>query len=122
MWRKNKTIFIALSILLSTLLIGCGGSDDAEGTGGEAPATEVTIEGSNWEFDSDTYTIPAGEPVAIHYVNAEGSHGISIAGTDVDLQDDERATVNLEPGEYTIACSIMCGTGHADMVATLIVE
>ncbi|MGJ9383672.1 cytochrome C oxidase subunit II [Salipaludibacillus sp. CF4.18] len=95
-----KVFTVITSAILLLTLVGCGGNENAPSSGGNEVSSEVTIERVNWEFDSDTYTIPSGEAVAINYVNGEGNHGIKIIGTDVDIEDGESATVNLEPGEY----------------------
>ena len=120
MLGKIYTVFITMVLLLT--LAGCG-ADEGEATGeNEVAAFEITIEGSNWEYDSETYTIPAGEPVAINYVDVEGNHGMGIKDTNVDLKGTGRVIVNLEPGEYIIYCNVMCGTEHENMVSKLIVE
>ncbi|WP_254434201.1 hypothetical protein [Halobacillus sp. Marseille-Q1614] len=64
---------------------------------------------------------PAGE-ITVNLSNDEGVHGIEIEGTDISIDNEGSATASLEPGEYTIKCNIVCGTGHEEMVSTLIVE
>lgn len=81
----------------------------------------VDIIAENWTFDKNSYVVPAGE-ITVNLKNIEGFHGIQIDGTDVSIEGDGSFTTTLEPGEYTIFCSIICGTGHSNMIATLIVE
>jgi heme/copper-type cytochrome/quinol oxidase subunit 2 len=81
----------------------------------------LEIIAKNWTFHQQIYTVPAGK-VTIELKNTEGFHGIHIEGTDITIEGDGTYTTELEPGEYTIVCSIVCGTGHNMMKAKLIVE
>ena len=85
----------------------------------------VRIEARNdFTFDKEEYVVKAGEPVLLRLVNASGIHGAAIEGTDIDLKDgqmEQEYTFN-EPGRYEVICSIMCGSGHNDMVSYIVVE
>jgi len=81
----------------------------------------LEIIAKNWSFHQQIYTVPSGK-VTIELKNTEGFHGIHIEGTDITIEGDGTYTANLQPGEYTIVCSIVCGTGHDMMEAKLIVE
>lgn len=81
----------------------------------------IDVIAENWSFNEIAYVVPAGE-VTINLKNKEGFHGIEVKGTDISIEGDGSYTTTLEPGEYTIVCNIICGTGHHDMIATLIVE
>ncbi|MGN8644496.1 cytochrome C oxidase subunit II [Gracilibacillus sp. HCP3S3_G5_1] len=121
-----KKLLLGWMILLTIVLAACGGSND-ENNSNETEETAtgngetVDIKALNWEFDQEEYTVPAGE-VTVNLTNEEGFHGIEIEGTDIVLADEGSATTTLEAGEYTIRCSIPCGVGHNEMIATLIVE
>ncbi|WP_163581859.1 cytochrome C oxidase subunit II [Gracilibacillus saliphilus] len=125
----KKILLGMMTLSLALVLAACGGGDDegssnSDGEAGENASGDgetVDIQASNWQFDQEEYTVPAGE-VTVNLTNEEGFHGIEIEGTDIALDDAGSQTATLEPGEYTIRCSIMCGAGHDDMVATLIVE
>ncbi|GAA0355251.1 cytochrome C oxidase subunit II [Bacillus horti] len=134
----KKFWMLGMLLVLSLALAACGGADDnnTDNNGTETPveepgdtngdatgdaSNEVTIEASNFDFDQEEYVVSAGE-VTVNLVNTEGVHGIQILGTDIDISRDGSQTATLEPGEYDIICSIMCGTGHADMTAKLIVQ
>ena len=115
----KKTIFAIMVLLVMLLATACGGSGEAsEGSDG---GNIVTIQASNWQFDKAEYTVPAGN-VTVNLKNADGFHGITIEGTDISIEGDGKATANLKAGEYTIRCSVICGDGHTEMVAKLIVE
>ncbi|WP_209121091.1 hypothetical protein [Alkalihalobacillus sp. BA299] len=55
-------------------------------------------------------------------LNVEGYHGIAIDGTNLKIDGDGTATISLEPGEYTIYCSVACGGDHEEMTAKLIIN
>ncbi|WP_018933069.1 hypothetical protein [Gracilibacillus lacisalsi] len=125
----KKILLSMMTLSLALVLAACGGGDDEgssnnDGEAGETASGDgetVDIQASNWQFDQEEYTVPAGE-VTVNLTNEEGFHGIEIEGTDIALDDAGSETATLEAGEYTIRCSVPCGAGHEDMVATLIVE
>lgn len=97
-------------------------TDDSSASGEAAPNNEVTVIGSNFDFNQDEYVVQSGEEVTLTYVNEEGNHGITIDGLDVDIQGEGEVTfIPEKPGEYNIICNIFCGTGHEEMVAKLVV-
>ncbi|WP_054787433.1 MULTISPECIES: cytochrome c oxidase subunit II [unclassified Gracilibacillus] len=123
---KKWTLLLVSSLFLVLLLAACGGGEeDNKADTNESASSEngevVDIKASNWEFDKEEYTVPAGE-VTVQLTSEDGYHGISIDNTDIAIENEGTATANLEAGEYTIRCSIPCGTGHDEMVATLVVQ
>ncbi|GAE95015.1 hypothetical protein JCM21714_4218 [Gracilibacillus boraciitolerans JCM 21714] len=122
-----KKLLLGLATLsLVLILAACSGGNDQENANESQDKASgngevVEVKASNWQFDQEEYTVPAGE-VTVNLTNEEGFHGLEVEGTDIQLESEGSATATLEPGEYTIRCSVMCGTGHDDMVATLIVE
>ncbi|WP_226034807.1 cytochrome C oxidase subunit II [Aquibacillus saliphilus] len=119
----KKVIVTASFTLLILVLAACGGDDNASEGNSEGSGTASTVDlvATNWEFDQDTYTVPAGD-VTINLKNEEGHHGIEVEGADVSIDGEGSATASLEPGEYTIKCTIPCGEGHESMEAKLVVE
>jgi cytochrome c oxidase subunit 2 len=95
--------------------------DESTNEGDSTESQAISIEATNFAFNQTEYTAKAGEPVNISFKSVEGMHGIAISGADVTLNDGESKSVTLEAGEYTIVCSIPCGSGHSEMVAKLIV-
>jgi cytochrome c oxidase subunit II len=118
----KKFVIASLFTVLVLFLAACGGDDDASSNSDNStPAHTVDLLASNWDFDKDTYTVPAGE-IKFNLVNEEGFHGIEIEGAGVKIEKEGSKTANLEAGEYTIRCVLPCGEGHAEMTAQLIVE
>ncbi|WP_066187245.1 MULTISPECIES: cupredoxin domain-containing protein [Gracilibacillus] len=119
----KKFYLILAALFLALVLVACGSDDsgDNEEASSSTGDADVAITASNWEFDQEEYTVPAGE-VTVSLTNDEGMHGVEIEDTNILIEGDGEATDELEPGEYHIRCSIPCGEGHSDMTATLIVE
>ncbi|QDP39135.1 cupredoxin domain-containing protein [Radiobacillus deserti] len=119
-----KKFVLSLFILSFVfLLAACGGEESSESESTEKADKSVQIEATNFKFDQEEYTVKAGEPVNIEFTSAEGMHGLMIPELNVNIEGDGTKTITPEePGEYEIRCSIPCGTGHAEMQATLIVQ
>ncbi|QBP42813.1 cupredoxin domain-containing protein [Paenisporosarcina antarctica] len=123
----KKLIISTMFASLLLVLAACGGDDAAKETkdttdGGESSAANtVELVASNWEFDKESYTVPAGE-VTVKLANEEGFHGVKIVGTDLVIDGEGEATATLEPGEYEVVCTVPCGEGHETMTTKLIVE
>jgi cytochrome c oxidase subunit 2 len=98
----------------------------------QKPQPEVLPEGvevlkitaTNYEFNQKEYHVKAGTTYRISFSNAVGLHGFSVEGLDLKMSKDN-PTVEYtftQPGEYKMYCDIMCGIGHNDMVAKIIVS
>jgi cytochrome c oxidase subunit 2 len=75
-----------------------------------------------WKFDRQTYEVPAGKEITIEFKSAEGLHGIKIDGTNVNLKENGTVKLTLKAGTYKIFCSLLCGPGHGNMTAALVVS
>lgn len=127
----KKLIVLFMSAMMIFALSACGGGSSSNGgsAGGkveensDANPTEINIVATNWKFDQETYTVAKGEPVKFSLTNEQGYHGLEIKGLGIKLnQGDQKQVVINEAGEYKIVCNISCGTGHANMISTLVVE
>ena len=93
----------------------------------ELAAAENTLEivASNWEFDKPEYVVEAGSTMNVALVNDQGVHGIAISGLGIELQGanlSQEVTFG-EPGtEYEVTCIVLCGEGHAEMKAKIVVQ
>jgi cytochrome c oxidase subunit 2 len=84
----------------------------------------LKITATNFEFDQKEYHVKAGTDYLIKFSNKLGRHGAEIKDLGIDLNGD-KPTLEFKfdkPGKYEMHCSVMCGQGHANMKATLIVE
>lgn len=88
-----------------------------------AEANTVTIMASNYEFDQAEYKVELGSTKTIRLENEQGLHGIAIKELGVELQGAtlEQEVTFDKAGTYEIVCIVMCGEGHADMVAKITV-
>lgn len=121
---RTMTLFLILTFVLTACSNGYlnASKNTIAITPQQAGSGEIVdLIAENWSFNEEKYIVPAGE-VTINLINIEGFHGIEVQGTDISIEGDGSYTTVLEPGEYTIVCNIICGTGHYDMVAKLIVE
>src|SRR5580765_3857091 len=92
----------------------------------EPPVHEIQVVASRYEFQPATIQVSAGESVRLVIRSADGSHGLAIPALKIDAhipKGGEKVAVTFvapPAGEYEIACSEFCGSGHAHMKATLI--
>ncbi len=133
-----KKLFLLVSVVF--LLTACGGSS--------APATEVTVEETDFLFSPDTITVPLGKPVTLTITNGgvvEHDFGIQQIGvSDVSMGHEEGmshdmgameldlhvatqpnsvSTITFTPteaGEYEFFCSVP-GHKEAGMMGKLTV-
>jgi len=133
---KTKKIGLFLSLMVLVLVASaCGKSGTPISS--PIPATnsptsassgeEVSVVSSNWKWELSKTTFKKGEPVTFVLTGKEGVHGFSIEGTTINQQiaAGETKKVTWTPdksGEFTIKCSIVCGTGHANMVQKITVN
>lgn len=133
---KNLKFLVAVVLLTALTLTACGGGDQ--------PSTNLKVEFTDFQFNPDSFVIPAGQEITLTATNSGAVvHEIVImkfgttVGDDFGDEDEENiywevevepgqsATVTFtapsEPGEY----QLVCGTeGHfvAGMVGTLVVK
>ncbi|NOU99893.1 cupredoxin domain-containing protein [Paenibacillus planticolens] len=127
--RKLLVLFMGVAIVIAITACGSKEAKPAETT---APAAttqaadgqNVALKATNFKFDQAEYRVKKGQPVTITLDNSQGVHGASIKEFNVKL-DNSNKTFTFTPdktGSFPITCSIMCGSGHANMKSTLIVE
>jgi cytochrome c oxidase subunit 2 len=117
--------WFGVCIFAVIIFTGCGSSEETtSNTNEQSAANVVTIKASNFKFDAEEYVVKKGEPVTIKLENAQGIHGIGIKDLNVDLNPNKNSVTITpdQPGRYEILCTIMCGTGHAEMKSLLVVE
>ncbi|GAB6988356.1 cupredoxin domain-containing protein [Paenibacillus pini] len=126
----KKTLGFMISCMLLFVLSACGSTNDKTTADsgvtetGVAPSEELVIKATNYAFDKQEYHLKKGVPVKITFDNAEGNHGVLIPGLELQL-DREHPSKVVTPnkaGEFELACSVFCGTGHTAMLAKVIVD
>lgn len=128
-----KRLFIVVAMLFSLMLVSCGG-------GGANTALNVTM--TDFQFQPNQYTVPAGQQITLNVSNNGGLHSFVImklgttAGDTFDPEDESNVywqtelqpgasttatfTAPSQPGDYEVVCR---QPGHitAGMVAKLTV-
>jgi cytochrome c oxidase subunit 2 len=92
----------------------------------ELPVHEVQIVASKFQFEPATIQVTAGETVRLVIRSKDGTHGFAIPTLKIDEhipKSGDPVTVTFvapAAGEYEIACSEFCGSGHGHMKAALV--
>jgi plastocyanin len=90
------------------------------------PVHEIQILASRYAFDPATIPVTAGESVRLVLRSNDVVHGFSIPSLKIDAQipsGGQPITIEFTappPGQYDIACSEFCGSGHGQMRALLV--
>jgi cytochrome c oxidase subunit II len=105
-------------VLAITGVITLGGAAASEG-----PVHDVQVVASNFAYEPSTIQVP-GERIHLVIRSREGTHGFSIPKLKINVRvarTSEPVVVEFTtPGQYEIACSEFCGSGHGQMKAALI--
>ncbi|MGH2962894.1 MAG: cupredoxin domain-containing protein [Solirubrobacterales bacterium] len=143
--RSLRILPLLLVIAAVGIVAGCGGDDDdGEMTAAETTATETetggggggaqTVGMTEFEFEPNDLTASQGDKItaentgsAVHNLTIEEGSDPEQASTevaatpDVDAGDSGEVTVDADPGEYSIVCTI---SNHRElgMIGTLKLE
>lgn len=84
---------------------------------------QLNIKATNFTFDKNEYVVKAGDEVTIKFTSTEGYHSMAIDDFDVHIQGSGEASFTpKKPGRYKIYCNVYCGSGHEQMISTLVVQ
>jgi plastocyanin len=110
-------------LALVTILPACEG-DDAQPKACNEPVATTRVELADFAFRPDCLSVEASTmPMTFALENTgDAPHTFTVTGTDVDINVDSGASVDvslsgLEPGTYAVTC-----TFHPQMEATLTVS
>lgn len=88
----------------------------------------IDLVASNWKFTPATITVKAGETTTLHVTSSEGVHGLQSDELGIPattILPGKFTDVTFTPkkaGTYVVHCSVLCGSGHADMKLVVKVE
>jgi cytochrome c oxidase subunit 2 len=122
-WVLSTLITLACAMGVYLLATGLPAKPINEASGLKPGQELLKIVATSFNFDQPEYHVKAGTNYKISFSNKLGFHGAQIAGVDFVLSKDN-PTVEYtfdKPGTYEMKCAIMCGQGHAGMVAKIIV-
>jgi cytochrome c oxidase subunit 2 len=92
-----------------------------------ALAHDVSITAKNFSFSPAVVRLKKGEPVTFHLHASQGVHGLNApeVGINSMVLTAKEQIVRATPskaGTFVVHCSIVCGSGHAQMAMTFIVK
>jgi len=108
--------------LLSASLIGCSCARQQP-----ASATHIGVTMRRFAIEPDIIRVKQGENVVLDVSSKDVQHGFEVEqlGINEPIQPGKPAHIPLDTskkGEFDVACSIICGPGHNDMTAKIVVE
>jgi cytochrome c oxidase subunit 2 len=120
------TLFI-LAIVAAAVIFSIDISDRAAERAAEeqeAATPHLNITASNFKFDKPVYEVKAGSKLKVTLKMAEGVHAAEIMGYNVklDMANPTQEVTFDKPGEYELACILVCGPGHDDMHSKIVVK
>jgi plastocyanin len=124
---RRAGLIAALPLALTVLAAGCSGTGGAGGVSASFDGATATLEAVNIQFEPDTLTLPAGQPLRIVLDNRDAGvpHDVHVFQGDTDIATSPVVTGPgqtevrfgpLAPDRYTFQCTI-----HPDMIGTVIV-
>jgi plastocyanin len=124
---RRAGVIAALPLVLSVLAAGCSGAGGSAGVSASFDGATATVEAVNIQFEPDTVTLPAGQPLRIVLDNKDAGvpHDIHVFQGDTDIATSPVVTGPgltevrfgpLKADRYTFQCTI-----HPDMIGTLVV-
>lgn len=125
---KKKLAYFLTATALVLALSACGSNQNSNAGNQSSPSPEASasqelvITATTFQFDKPEYAIPKDTPVKISLENIKGAHGIEIVGQGITISGNQSKVVTLPAGTYDIKCNIMCGTGHTQMNAKIVVS
>ena len=86
-----------------------------------------TITAQKWSFSPSTITVNKGDTVKLSIKSTDVDHGFFLPDFNVNETLSAGSTTSVtfvadKSGTFSFSCSKFCGSGHSDMVGTLIVK
>jgi heme/copper-type cytochrome/quinol oxidase subunit 2 len=114
----NRNVYL---VLLSFLFL-------ASGCQKKPPADEhISVTLKKYSIEPSLIRVKSGEIVELEITAVDVQHGLDIPdlGIKTPVQPGRPTTVTFKApakGEYRMACGVICGPHHEDMVGKLVVE
>ena len=117
--NRHSLAFLALSFAI--FAVGCQGHPKS------AADAHIQVVMRKYAIEPAVIHVKAGQITELDVSTADVQHGFDVP--DLHIKEPVRSgqpaviTLNHPPkGEYKVACGIICGPHHEDMVAKLVVE
>lgn len=95
----------------------------------QPPQTAIHLQVTmrKFQIDPSMIRVKQGENVLLEVSTKDVEHGFEVEdmGIDEPIQPGKPVQIPLDTskkGEFRVACSIVCGAGHEDMTAAIVVE
>lgn len=87
---------------------------------------EIKITAKQFEFQPRTITVEKGKPVRLVITSVDVDHGFKLEEFGINEKVAAKKTVSIaftpdRTGRFEFRCSIVCGSGHEDMLGELVV-
>lgn len=134
---KEKLVILAF---LAMFLVACTTAPNSTGntpnlsttptTLGEAspgPEKVVFMKVGNFYFDPATIEVNKGDKVRLVITTIDGEHGIGIPEFNINEQLPSGSTKEVtfvanKVGTFEFRCNVPCGSGHREMIGTIVVK
>jgi len=116
-----KLLPLLLAIAAFALLTGCAEKD------APADARTVDVDVKRYDYTPGTdapLNVTLGETILIRVHGKDVTHGFAIVGYGVNVEVPPGQTIEVllradKAGDFTIYCTVFCGTGHPQHKGTL---
>ena len=120
---RNRTLILAV---LSPFLLILSCVPAAQSQTDPLQPVEIKVTARRFEFDPRTITVQKGKPVKLAITSADVDHGIKLEEFGINQKIPAKQTINVvftpdRVGRFEFRCSVVCGTGHDDMLGELVV-
>jgi cytochrome c oxidase subunit II len=117
---KKISIVIPVLASLPILTVGCQKPQ-------QTPAQTINVLMKKYEIQPNVIRVKSGQPVELDVTTADVQHGLDIPdlGIKESVQPGRTTKITFTPqnkGEFKVACGVICGPHHEDMVGKLVVE
>ena len=119
--NMNKSLLPLFALTLAVLAVGCRNQPKSSAN------QQIQIVMKKYTIEPAIIHVKANQTTELEISSADVQHGFDVPGLGIKepVRTGQPAIVTLKnppKGEYKVACGIICGPHHDDMVAKLVVE
>ena len=117
----NKSILLLFPLTIGLTLLGCRNQPKS------AADAHIQVVMKKYTIEPAIIHVKSSQTTELDVTTADVQHGFDVPGLGIKepVRSGQPAVVTLKnppKGEYKVACGIICGPHHDDMVAKLVVE
>ncbi len=118
-----KSILIALLLCLG-ISVGCHKATSAPAG---AKQVDFNISMKKWLIEPAEIRVEKGSVVHLHVTTSDVQHGFDVRALNIAEPVNPGRVTDItfradKPGKYDVECGILCGRGHDEMEATIVVQ